>query len=131
MWPLPAAGAHHRLVHRLPVPDPGLLPGLLRGEGVQRGVRDLRRRSVVGAGKAAVAAWDHAIGGAGCDRRRFSHAAQITLTTIGYGDKVPKTWNGRLLAATFSMIGVAFFALPAVSVQADPPHARSAGLSLS
>ncbi|XP_061913113.1 potassium voltage-gated channel, KQT-like subfamily, member 2a isoform X2 [Entelurus aequoreus] len=37
----------------------------------------------------------------------------ITLTTIGYGDKVPKTWNGRLLAATFSMIGVAFFALPA------------------
>lgn len=41
---------------------------------------------------------------------------KITLTTIGYGDKVPKTWNGRLLAATFSMIGVAFFALPAVSV---------------
>ncbi|XP_078144331.1 potassium voltage-gated channel subfamily KQT member 2-like isoform X3 [Centroberyx gerrardi] len=37
----------------------------------------------------------------------------ITLTTIGYGDKVPKTWNGRLLAAAFSMIGVAFFALPA------------------
>ncbi|KAM9830586.1 potassium voltage-gated channel subfamily KQT member 2-like isoform 1-T1 [Syngnathus typhle] len=37
----------------------------------------------------------------------------ITLTTIGYGDKVPQTWNGRLLAATFSMIGVAFFALPA------------------
>lgn len=41
---------------------------------------------------------------------------QITLTTIGYGDKVPKTWNGRLLAATFSLIGVAFFALPAVSM---------------
>ncbi|KAJ4934357.1 hypothetical protein JOQ06_007155 [Pogonophryne albipinna] len=37
----------------------------------------------------------------------------ITLTTIGYGDKVPKTWNGRMLAAAFSMIGVAFFALPA------------------
>uniref|UniRef100_A0A8C7UHR1 Potassium voltage-gated channel, KQT-like subfamily, member 2a n=1 Tax=Oncorhynchus mykiss TaxID=8022 RepID=A0A8C7UHR1_ONCMY len=37
----------------------------------------------------------------------------ITLTTIGYGDKFPKTWNGRLLAAMFSMIGVAFFALPA------------------
>uniref|UniRef100_A0A3B3V4L3 Potassium voltage-gated channel, KQT-like subfamily, member 2a n=1 Tax=Poecilia latipinna TaxID=48699 RepID=A0A3B3V4L3_9TELE len=37
----------------------------------------------------------------------------ITLTTIGYGDKVPKTWNGRLLGAAFSMIGVAFFALPA------------------
>lgn len=41
---------------------------------------------------------------------------QITLTTIGYGDKVPKTWNGRLLGAAFSMIGVAFFALPAVSM---------------
>ncbi|XP_067382569.1 potassium voltage-gated channel, KQT-like subfamily, member 2a isoform X3 [Channa argus] len=37
----------------------------------------------------------------------------VTLTTIGYGDKVPRTWYGRLLAATFSMIGVAFFALPA------------------
>ncbi|KAK3539965.1 hypothetical protein QTP70_019607, partial [Hemibagrus guttatus] len=37
----------------------------------------------------------------------------ITLTTIGYGDKYPITWNGRLIAATFSLIGVAFFALPA------------------
>ncbi|KAE8574391.1 hypothetical protein XENTR_v10003414 [Xenopus tropicalis] len=37
----------------------------------------------------------------------------ITLTTIGYGDKYPKTWNGRLLAATFTLIGVSFFALPA------------------
>lgn len=41
---------------------------------------------------------------------------QITLTTIGYGDKYPQTWNGRLLAATFTLIGVSFFALPAVSV---------------
>lgn len=39
---------------------------------------------------------------------------QITLTTIGYGDKYPQTWNGRLLAATFTLIGVSFFALPAV-----------------
>ncbi|XP_039623338.1 potassium voltage-gated channel subfamily KQT member 2 isoform X15 [Polypterus senegalus] len=37
----------------------------------------------------------------------------ITLTTIGYGDKYPVTWNGRLLAATFTLIGVSFFALPA------------------
>ncbi|KAG7253212.1 hypothetical protein CRUP_014500 [Coryphaenoides rupestris] len=29
----------------------------------------------------------------------------ITLTTIGYGDKFPVTWNGRLLAATFTLIG--------------------------
>lgn len=41
--------------------------------------------------------------------------SQITLTTIGYGDKFPITWNGRLLAATFTLIGVSFFALPAVS----------------
>ncbi|XP_032650938.1 potassium voltage-gated channel subfamily KQT member 3 [Chelonoidis abingdonii] len=37
----------------------------------------------------------------------------ITLATIGYGDKTPKTWEGRLIAATFSLIGVSFFALPA------------------
>uniref|UniRef100_A0AAY4AJ47 Potassium voltage-gated channel, KQT-like subfamily, member 3 n=1 Tax=Denticeps clupeoides TaxID=299321 RepID=A0AAY4AJ47_9TELE len=37
----------------------------------------------------------------------------ITLTTIGYGDKTPKTWAGRLLAGTFALIGVSFFALPA------------------
>ncbi|KAF3698627.1 Potassium voltage-gated channel subfamily KQT member 3 [Channa argus] len=37
----------------------------------------------------------------------------ITLTTIGYGDKTPKTWAGRLLAGTFVLIGVSFFALPA------------------
>lgn len=43
---------------------------------------------------------------------------QITLTTIGYGDKYPQTWNGRLLAATFTLIGVSFFALPAVSLAA-------------
>lgn len=41
---------------------------------------------------------------------------QITLATIGYGDKTPKTWEGRLIAATFSLIGVSFFALPAVSI---------------
>ncbi|KAM7379819.1 hypothetical protein PAMP_005341 [Pampus punctatissimus] len=40
----------------------------------------------------------------------------ITLTTIGYGDKTPKTWAGRLLAGTFALIGVSFFALPAVGL---------------
>ncbi|VTJ56695.1 Hypothetical predicted protein [Marmota monax] len=44
-------------------------------------------------------------------------ARQITLTTIGYGDKYPQTWNGRLLAATFTLIGVSFFALPAVNLR--------------
>uniref|UniRef100_A0A4W3JWS8 Potassium voltage-gated channel subfamily Q member 3 n=1 Tax=Callorhinchus milii TaxID=7868 RepID=A0A4W3JWS8_CALMI len=37
----------------------------------------------------------------------------ITLTTIGYGDKTPKTWAGRVLASMFALIGVSFFALPA------------------
>ncbi|XP_062343170.1 potassium voltage-gated channel subfamily KQT member 4 isoform X3 [Osmerus eperlanus] len=37
----------------------------------------------------------------------------ITLTTIGYGDKTPHTWQGRLLAAAFALVGVSFFALPA------------------
>uniref|UniRef100_A0A8C5WUV1 Ion transport domain-containing protein n=1 Tax=Laticauda laticaudata TaxID=8630 RepID=A0A8C5WUV1_LATLA len=43
----------------------------------------------------------------------------ITLATIGYGDKTPKTWEGRLIAAGFSLIGVSFFALPAVSFLKD------------
>uniref|UniRef100_A0A087Y5R7 Potassium voltage-gated channel, KQT-like subfamily, member 5b n=1 Tax=Poecilia formosa TaxID=48698 RepID=A0A087Y5R7_POEFO len=38
---------------------------------------------------------------------------QITLTTIGYGDKTPKTWTGRMLSAGFALLGISFFALPA------------------
>ncbi|XP_060640151.2 potassium voltage-gated channel subfamily KQT member 4 isoform X1 [Anolis sagrei] len=37
----------------------------------------------------------------------------ITLTTIGYGDKTPHTWLGRVLAACFALLGISFFALPA------------------
>uniref|UniRef100_A0A8D2KZX8 Potassium voltage-gated channel subfamily Q member 4 n=1 Tax=Varanus komodoensis TaxID=61221 RepID=A0A8D2KZX8_VARKO len=37
----------------------------------------------------------------------------ITLTTIGYGDKTPQTWLGRVLAACFALLGISFFALPA------------------
>uniref|UniRef100_A0AAR2LGQ9 Potassium voltage-gated channel, KQT-like subfamily, member 5a n=1 Tax=Pygocentrus nattereri TaxID=42514 RepID=A0AAR2LGQ9_PYGNA len=37
----------------------------------------------------------------------------ITLTTIGYGDKTPQTWPGRLLSAGFALLGISFFALPA------------------
>lgn len=50
--------------------------------------------------------------------KHCSHLPQITLTTIGYGDKTPRTWQGRLLAAGFALLGVSFFALPAVSL----PH---------
>jgi len=37
----------------------------------------------------------------------------ITLTTIGYGDKVPATSTGQAIAAFFAVVGMAFFALPA------------------
>ncbi|KAJ7426311.1 Potassium voltage-gated channel subfamily KQT member 4 [Willisornis vidua] len=37
----------------------------------------------------------------------------VTLTTIGYGDKAPQTWLGRMLAAAFALLGISFFALPA------------------
>uniref|UniRef100_A0A671L1H4 Potassium voltage-gated channel subfamily KQT member 5-like n=1 Tax=Sinocyclocheilus anshuiensis TaxID=1608454 RepID=A0A671L1H4_9TELE len=44
----------------------------------------------------------------------YSHIfLQITLTTIGYGDKTPQTWTGRLLSAGFALLGISFFALPA------------------
>uniref|UniRef100_A0A8C6R896 Potassium voltage-gated channel, subfamily Q, member 4 n=1 Tax=Nannospalax galili TaxID=1026970 RepID=A0A8C6R896_NANGA len=43
----------------------------------------------------------------------------ITLTTIGYGDKTPHTWLGRVLAAGFALLGISFFALPAVSSPLD------------
>ena len=41
---------------------------------------------------------------------------QITVTTIGYGDTVPKTWIGKIVASCFSVFAISFFALPAVSV---------------
>lgn len=39
----------------------------------------------------------------------------ITVTTIGYGDAVPKTWMGKIVASCFSVFAISFFALPAVS----------------
>uniref|UniRef100_A0A8W8JQD4 Potassium voltage-gated channel subfamily KQT member 1 n=1 Tax=Magallana gigas TaxID=29159 RepID=A0A8W8JQD4_MAGGI len=38
---------------------------------------------------------------------------QITVTTIGYGDTVPQTWMGRIVASCFSVFAISFFALPA------------------
>lgn len=40
---------------------------------------------------------------------------QITVTTIGYGDAVPQTWMGKIVASCFSVFAISFFALPAVS----------------
>ena len=39
---------------------------------------------------------------------------QITVATVGYGDKVPSTWWGKMVASVFCLFGIAFFALPAV-----------------
>ena len=39
----------------------------------------------------------------------------MTLTTVGYGDKVPTTNGGKLVASFFAIMGISFFALPAVS----------------
>lgn len=54
--------------------------------------------------------------GLSCFEICISSSTQITLTTIGYGDKTPHTWQGQLLAAGFALLGVSFFALPAVSL---------------
>nr|XP_040574218.1 potassium voltage-gated channel subfamily KQT member 1-like isoform X2 [Lepeophtheirus salmonis] len=37
----------------------------------------------------------------------------ITVTTIGYGDTVPRTWMGKIVASCFSVFAISFFALPA------------------
>jgi len=42
------------------------------------------------------------------------NCVQITVTTIGYGDTVPRTWMGKIVASCFSVFAISFFALPAV-----------------
>uniref|UniRef100_A0A673X254 IKs producing slow voltage-gated potassium channel subunit alpha KvLQT1 n=1 Tax=Salmo trutta TaxID=8032 RepID=A0A673X254_SALTR len=37
----------------------------------------------------------------------------VTVTTIGYGDKIPQTWIGKCIASCFSVFAISFFALPA------------------
>uniref|UniRef100_A0A915Q0E1 Uncharacterized protein n=1 Tax=Setaria digitata TaxID=48799 RepID=A0A915Q0E1_9BILA len=37
----------------------------------------------------------------------------ITLSTVGYGDKTPETWLGKVIAAFCALLGISFFALPA------------------
>ncbi|TPP62358.1 Potassium voltage-gated channel subfamily KQT member 5 [Fasciola gigantica] len=37
----------------------------------------------------------------------------VTLCTVGYGDTVPRTWIGKIIAAFCSLAGISFFALPA------------------
>ncbi|RXN17176.1 potassium voltage-gated channel subfamily KQT member 1-like protein [Labeo rohita] len=41
----------------------------------------------------------------------------VTVTTIGYGDKVPQTWIGKTIASCFSVFAISFFALPAAKIR--------------
>lgn len=34
---------------------------------------------------------------------------------VGYGDAVPETWQGKIIASFCALLGISFFALPAVS----------------
>ncbi|KAI4825445.1 hypothetical protein KUCAC02_021125 [Chaenocephalus aceratus] len=45
--------------------------------------------------------------------RRYSIDTEVTVTTIGYGDKIPQTWIGKAIASCFSVFAISFFALPA------------------
>ena len=53
----------------------------------------------------------------------------VTLTTVGYGDTVPVTGIGRMLAAVIAVLGIGLFALPAgilsaamMEANADPEN---------
>ncbi|XP_057689014.1 potassium voltage-gated channel subfamily KQT member 1.1 [Corythoichthys intestinalis] len=37
----------------------------------------------------------------------------ITVTTVGYGDVIPVTWLGKIIASLFSVFAISFFVLPA------------------
>ncbi|PSN52336.1 Potassium voltage-gated channel subfamily KQT member 5 [Blattella germanica] len=51
--------------------------------------------------------------------KKFSNFADalwwgvITLCTVGYGDAVPETWQGKVIASFCALLGISFFALPA------------------
>lgn len=39
----------------------------------------------------------------------------LSTSTVGYGDMVPETWQGKIIASFCALLGISFFALPAVS----------------
>ncbi len=51
----------------------------------------------------------------------------VTLTTVGYGDTVPVTVIGRLLAAAIAVLGIGLFALPAGILSAAMVEANEEG----
>lgn len=36
----------------------------------------------------------------------------ITMTTIGYGDRSPQTFHGKMISNTLCVVGIAFWTLP-------------------
>lgn len=50
----------------------------------------------------------------------------VTLTTVGYGDTVPVTPAGRILAAVIAVLGIGLFALPAGIISAGLTEDASA-----
>ena len=42
-----------------------------------------------------------------------------TLTTVGYGDAVPQTLCGRILASSFMLLGVATISLPILTIVSE------------
>lgn len=50
----------------------------------------------------------------------------VTLTTVGYGDTVPVTGPGRVLAAVIAVLGIGLFALPAGILSAGLMEADAA-----
>ncbi|VDK58013.1 unnamed protein product [Gongylonema pulchrum] len=49
----------------------------------------------------------------------------MTMTTIGYGDVVPQTWLGRIVASCFALFAISFFALPAKHFNRQIPAAAT------
>lgn len=87
-----------------------VLQGVFVRPGLQRFVTFATGSIVVGAG--VVYAAEHGESGATIDS--FGDAlwwAAATSTTVGYGDRVPVTFEGRVVAFALMLLGIALFAV--------------------
>jgi Ion channel len=48
------------------------------------------------------------------DDKRTDVRLFLSALTVGYGDMVPETWQGKIIASFCALLGISFFALPAV-----------------
>lgn len=119
------ARAHDDDVHRLPRPRLRLLPRLPMRE-------ELQSPGSPSPGPVARAQRE-----AGDQFSTFADAlwwGVVTLSTVGYGDKYPETATGKMIASFCALLGVSFFALPAVpslfpSRSCPPPNPGGTGHS--